>query len=233
MKFNIITIFPEIINFYVNKSILKRGQNVGAIKIKAINLRDFATDKHKTVDDLPYGGGAGMVLKPEPIYYALKSINALSFSKINGYEKIKRIFSGQIKKRQKTILLSPRGRQFDQKTAKQFSVLDELTLICGRYEGVDQRVIDNMIDEEISIGPYVLAGGELGALVIIETISRLIKGVLGNEESLKEETFSLSEKYKEYPQYTRPEKFLGWSVPRILLSGNHEEIRKWRDKNSK
>ena len=247
MKFNVITIFPELISHYCNETILARAQKNNLIKINPINLRDFTEDKHKTVDDTPYGGGPGMIMKPEAIYKALKKINALPFSKINSLEKLKRIATGKIKIKKRTILLSPRGQQFDQRMAEKFSKLDEITFICGRYEGVDQRVTDYMVDEEISIGNYVLAGGELGALVIIEAVARLIHGVLGNEKSLDEETFGRSEKYKverkkeeseilnlkfqidkEYPQYTKPENFHGWKVPKILLSGNHVEIKKWR-----
>ena len=213
MKFNIITIFPEIISSYADESILGRAQKNKLIKINAVNLRDFTKDKHKQIDDTPYGGGAGMVMKPEPIYKALKSLKALKG-----------------KKNKKTILLSPRGQQFDQRMAENFTELDEITFVCGRYEGVDQRVSDYMVDEEISIGPYVLAGGELGALIITESVARLIPKVLGNSESLKEETHGSKEAKMEveYPQYTKPEKFMKWKVPDILLSGHHKKIEEWR-----
>ena len=218
MKFNIVTIFPEIISNYCKESILGRAQKNNFIEINPVNLRDFSQDKHKKVDDTPYGGGAGMVMKPEPIYRALKSLKALKKKSAKG---------------KKTILLSPRGKQFDQKMAEEFSKLKEITFLCGRYEGVDQRVVDYMVDEEISVGPYVLAGGELGALIIIEAVSRLKKGVLGNPESLTEETFSIanasdSSPMVEYPQYTKPEDFKGLKVPKVLLSGHHKEIEKWR-----
>ena len=232
MKFNIITIFPEIISNYCKETILGRAQKNKLIKINAINLRDFAEDKHKKVDDTPYGGGAGMVMKPEPIFKALKSIKALKHKNIKTLQK------------KRTILLSPRGRQFDQKMAEEFSKLKEITFVCGRYEGVDQRVVDNMVDEEISVGPYVLAGGELGALIIIEEVSRLKKGVLGNPDSLLEETHSIKnpspyegeqegvQQLKlEYNQYTKPEDFKGWEVPDILLSGHHKKIEEWRKGN--
>lgn len=227
MKFNVITIFPDIISNYCKETILGRAQNNNIIKINPINLRDFSQDKHKKVDDTPYGGGAGMVMLPAPIFGALKSIKALK--------------SKSPKKTKKTILLSPRGRQFDQKMAQDFSKLKEITFVCGRYEGVDQRVVDNMVDEEISVGPYVLAGGELGALIIIEAVSRLLPGVLGNPDSLLEETHSISNSefnilnsafQKEYPQYTKPENFKKWKVPDVLLSGHHEEIKNWRQKES-
>ncbi|MDP2736773.1 MAG: tRNA (guanosine(37)-N1)-methyltransferase TrmD [Candidatus Curtissbacteria bacterium] len=235
MKFNIVTIFPDIIADYGNESILGRAQKNKLIKINAINLRDFTADKRKTVDDTPYGGGAGMVMKPEPIFEALKRLKALKQNKQ----------SKQSKQSKLTILLSPRGKQFDQHMAEEFAKLDEITFVCGRYEGVDQRVSDYMVDEEISVGPYVLAGGELGALIITEAVSRLLPGVLGNKESLAEETHNiktfqpeagqpLAEKHKniktikEYPQYTKPDKFKKWKVPDVLLSGNHQKINEWR-----
>ena len=257
--FNIITIFPNIINSYCSETILNRAQKNNLIKINAINLRDFTEDKHQKVDDTPYGGGPGMVMKPEPIYEALKSLNALA--KKSGLDKVIEVIEliskfkfqpssrAQVEgssKRKRTILLSPRGKQFDQRMAERLSKLDEITFVCGRYEGVDQRVVDYMVDEEISIGSYVLAGGELGALVIVEAVSRLIPEVLGNEESLKVETFNESSKFKvqsskvsdeiesskEYAQYTKPADFRGWKVPDVLLSGDHGKIAEWR-KNSK
>ena len=231
MQFNIITIFPNIIEDYAKESILGRVQKAGAIKIKAINLRDFTLDKHNKVDDTPYGGGPGMILSAEPIYLALKNIDAIPFAKVDGLTKIKKVFNGSLSRKKKTVLLSPRGTQFDQKMAEKFSKLDEITFICGRYEGIDQRVTDNMIDEEISIGPYVLAGGELGALTIIEAVSRLVPGVLGNLESTKDETFSSSD--GEYPQYTKPADFKGWKVPGVLLNGDHKKIAEWRKENSR
>lgn len=235
MKFNIITIFPELIFHYCNESILERAQKKKLININAMNLRDFAEDKHKTVDDTPYGGGAGMVMKPEPIFKALQAL--------------KKKQETNSKKQKKIILLSPRGRQFDQRVAEEWAKLKEVTFICGRYEGVDQRVVDYMVDEEISIGPYVLAGGELGALVMIEAIARLIPGVLGNETSLLEETFGNSklkitrlparqenskiENFIEYPQYTKPAVFKKWKVPGVLLSGDHKKIKEWRGEQTK
>lgn len=253
MQFNVITIFPDIITSYSNESILGRGQKAGAIKIKAINLRDFTLDKHNKVDDTPYGGGPGMILSAEPIYRALKSIDAIPFSKVDGLTKIKKVFNGSLKNKKRTILLSPRGKQFDQKMTEKFAKLDEVTFICGRYEGIDQRVTDYMIDEEVSIGPYVLAGGELGALTIIEAVSRLVPGVLGNPESLQEETFGgmgneergmsvedrnhstfhIPRSSGEYPQYTKPADFKGWKVPDVLLSGDHKKIEEWRREKSR
>lgn len=227
MKFNVLTIFPEMITDYSSTSILKRGQEAGAIQITAVNIRDFTSDKHNTVDDTPYGGGAGMVMKPEPIYAALQSIDAIPFSKDTGLQKVKKIFTGGLAKKKRTVVLSPRGRQFDQRIAEEWSKLDELTLICGRYEGIDQRVVDHMIDEEISVGPYVLAGGELGALAIVEAVSRLVPGVLGNADSLKDETNN-PDIESEYDQYTKPADFRGWKVPDVLLSGDHKRIEEWR-----
>ena len=242
MKFSVVTIFPELIRDYCNESILERAQKKNLIEVNAMNLRDFATDKHKTVDDSPYGGGPGMVMRPDVIARALGSLGVLK----KNHERRK-------EKKRCVILLSPRGKQFDQRMAEQFAKLDELVLISGRYEGIDQRVHDHMIDEEISIGPYVLAGGELGALVILEAVARLIPGVLGNEESLLEETHGRhsgakrsvaiessmdpiglatrglqDDRIKEYPQYTRPEIFNKWKVPEILLSGDHKKIAAWR-----
>lgn len=254
MKFNVLTIFPDIIGGYSKETILARAQKNKIISINPVYLRDFTDDKHKTVDSTPYGGGAGMVMKPEPIYKALRSIDAIPFRKSDGISKLKKVFSGDIKKKKLTVLLSPRGKQFDQRMAEKWSHYSEITFICGRYEGIDQRVHENMIDEEISVGPYVLAGGELGALIMIEAVSRLIPGVLGNPDSLTEETFGkkgghdLKKDTKkktinsfidegvdgsEYPQYTKPSDFKGWKVPEILLSGDHKKISEWRKKHSK
>lgn len=255
MKFNIITIFPNIISDYCDETILARAQKNNLIQINPVNLRDFTDDNHKTVDDTPYGGGAGMVMKPEPFFKALKSLDAIPFNKDNGLTKIKKIFNGEIKKKKRTILLSPRGQQFDQRMAERLSKLDEITFVCGRYEGIDQRVVDHMIDEEVSVGPYVLAGGELGALIILEAVSRLIPGVLGNEKSLLEETFNtlppnhlITQPYEnkksdqviewsgdqmEYAQYTKPADFRGWKVPDVLLSGDHKKIAEWRKNQTK
>lgn len=219
MQFNIITIFPKIFDSYINESILKIAQKKKKVKIKIHNLRDYTRDKHKTIDDRPYGGGAGMVLMVESIYRALKKIAPRRQTK-----------------KTKIILLSPTGKTFNQKMAEKFSKLDRIIFICGRYEGVDARV-EKLIDKKISIGDYVLSGGELPALVITEAVTRLIPGVLGKYESTKEESFARG-KLLEYPQYTRPETFnpnkkIKWSAPKILLSGNHQKIAEWREKHSK
>ncbi len=206
--FDVITIFPEIFDAYLGESILKKAIQRELIDVKVYNLRDFATDKHKTVDDYPYGGGPGMVMKIEPIYNALKTI------KNDGVERL-------------TIMLSPQGRIFNQRMAEDIiKQKKRIVFICGRYEGVDERVIESLVDEEISIGDYVLTGGELAALVIIDSVSRLIPGVLGDEDSVKEESFSWG--LLDYPHYTRPPEFMGMKVPDILLSGNHKEIWRWR-----
>lgn len=212
MKIDILTLFPKIFDSYFKETILKRAQKKELVKINIHNIRDYATDRHLTVDDRPYGGGPGMILKIEPIYKALK--------------KIKRL------KRSKIILLTPTGRQFNQTKAKNFSKLNQLILICGRYEGIDTRV-DKLINEKISVGPYVLSGGELAAMIIVETTVRLIPGVLGHRNSAKDDTFTKNINYIEYPQYTRPAKFLRWSVPKVLLSGNHKAIAEWRSRPRK
>jgi tRNA (guanine37-N1)-methyltransferase len=218
MQFNILTIFPEIFSTYLDASILGRAQTEKLIAIGLHNIRDHADDKHNTVDDTPYGGGAGMVMKIKPIDGALASIKQNSTTKL----------------KQRTIVLSARGKRFDQQKAEDYAELDQLNLICGRYEGIDQRVANHLADEELSIGSYVLNGGEVAAMVVLEAVSRLIPGVLKNPESLKEESYSSqspehSNTQIEYPQYTRPEEYKGWKVPEILLSGDHAKIQQWRE----
>lgn len=208
--FNIITIFPHIFESYFNESIIRRAIKNKLIDINIINLRNFSNDKHKKVDDTPFGGGAGMVMKVEPIYESVKFIKSKTESQ-----------------KLRTILFSAKGKKYTQKDALRLSKYDNLIFICGRYEGVDERVAKYVADEEISIGEYVLTGGEIPAMILVDSISRLIPGVLGNPESLKDESFN-SQIPIEYPQYTRPENFNNWKVPKILLSGNHKEIEKWR-----
>ena len=226
MTFHIVTIFPNIFDSYINESILKRAQKNNIIKIKIHNLRDWTKDKHKTVDDAPYGGGPGMVMKIEPIYQAIKAIKHKSphWSR-----------TGTKTRKHKVILLSAKGKQWNQPRAKKFAKLDEIILICGHYEGIDERV-KKFVDEEISIGNYILTGGEIAALAIIDSIARLLSGTLGNVESIKYESHS-TPGLLEYPQYTRPEIFKikkrKYKVPKILLSGHHKEIEKWREKHSK
>ena len=203
MQFDVLTLFPEMFE-PIKQSILGKAIENEKIKLKLINIRDFSKDKHKKVDDTPYGGGAGMVMKPDVVYDAYKSV----------YEE-----------NAKVIYLSPQGKTLNQKKVEELSKEKHLILLCGHYEGIDQRVIDKIVDEEISIGDYVLTGGEIPAMVLIDTVSRYIDGVL-NQESIKEESFS--EGLLEYSQYTRPEVFEGKKVPEILLSGHHENIEKWR-----
>ncbi len=219
MQFDIITIFPEIFDSYLKESLIARAQKKKLIKINIHNLRKWTTDRHQTVDDRPFGGGLGMVLKIEPIYKAVKEIK-----KSAGW-------------RTKTILFTPRGKKFNQRMAYQFSKLDQLILVCGRYEGVDERVAKYIADLELSIGDYDLMGGELPAMLTIETVARLIPGILGKEQLLKER-ITKEKGFVEYPQYTRPEVFspkkgLKWPVPKILLSGNHRKIEDWRRKHQK
>lgn len=213
MQFQIVTIFPLILDSYLKESIIGRAQKSGAIKIHTHNLRDYTADKHGKVDDTPYGGGAGMVLQVQPIYECVETIKSKTQNlKI------------------RTILFSAKGKKYTQRTAERLAKYDNLILICGRYEGVDERVAQYVADEEISIGDYVLTGGELPAMVLIDSVTRLLPGVLGNEKSAKNESHKLKN-YKEHPQYSKPANFEGWSVPEVLLSGNHEEIEKWREQN--
>jgi len=216
IKFDVITIFPEIFNSYLNESLIARAQKKKLIKINIHNLRKWTTDSHKTVDDRPFGGGLGMVLKVEPIYKAVKKIK---------------------KNKAKIVLFTPRGKKFNQKLAYKLSKLNQIIFICGRYEGVDERVAKNIADLELSIGDYDLMGGELPAMVAIETISRLIPGVLGKPQLLKER-ITKSGGFIEYAQYTRPEIFepkkgKKWKVPKVLLSGNHKNIEEWKKQHNK
>ena len=207
-NFHILTIFQKIFDSYFNESILKRAQEKKLIKIKIHNLRDFTNDKHKTVDDSPYGGGPGMVLKIEPIYKAVRAITKIQDTRYKT-------------KKTRVILFSTRGKKFDQKTAQRLAKYKNLILICGRYEGVDERVAKYIADEEISVGDFILSGGELPAMILAEAVSRFIPGVLGKQESL--ETIKGS-----YPVFTRPENFNDWKVPKLLLSGDHKKIDNWR-----
>jgi tRNA (guanine37-N1)-methyltransferase len=226
MKFQIITIFPHILNSYFQESIIGRAQKSKIISIKMHDLRKWTTDRHHTVDDTPYGGGAGMVMKIEPLYDAIKEITKTKLLK-----RIKQVFSPEEHQR-KLVLLSAKGKTWNQQLAKEYSKLDELILICGRYEGVDERIME-FIDEEISIGDYVLTGGELGAAIITDSVARLIPGVLGNDDSSEDESHS-QPGVLEYPQYTKPEVFEAdgkeYKVPGVLLSGNHKEVKMWREK---
>ncbi|MBD3361071.1 tRNA (guanosine(37)-N1)-methyltransferase TrmD [Candidatus Peregrinibacteria bacterium] len=215
MRFDILTIFPQAFDSYLKESILKRAQKNKLIEIHIHDIRDFSKDKHKKVDDVPFGGGTGMVMTPQPLY------DSITF----------------VKKKNKgpVIFLSPQGKIFTQSKAEKLSKkYDELILLCGRYEGIDQRIRDTLIDEEISIGNYVLTGGELPAMVTIDAISRLIPGVIGKEQSHIQDSFSKAlKRKKEYPHYTRPKTFKGMKVPEILTSGHHEKIKKWRESKLK
>ena len=205
MKFDVLTLFPEMFSA-LDESIIGRGKEKGLIDINLINIRDFSKDKHKKVDDTPYGGGAGMVIKPDVVYNAYSSVKSNNA---------------------KVIYMSPQGKTLNQQIVQDLAKEENIILLCGHYEGIDQRVIDEIVDEEISIGDYVLTGGELPAMVLIDSVSRYVKGVL-KEDSVEEESFTNG--LLEYPQYTRPETFLGKSVPDVLISGHHENVRKWRKK---
>ncbi|MFH1401479.1 MAG: tRNA (guanosine(37)-N1)-methyltransferase TrmD [Parcubacteria group bacterium] len=220
IQFDIITIFPHIFDSYLKESFIKKARESGKISVDIHDLRKFADDPHKSVDDRPYGGGLGMVLKIEPIYRAVQSLKS-KFKNQN----------------LKIILFTPRGKKFNQQVAYKLSKLDRIIMICGRYEGVDERVAKKLADMEISIGDYDLMGGELPAMVAIETITRLIPGLLGKPEFLKER-ITKSKGFLEYPQYTRPEIFspkkkIEWKVPKLFLSGHHKKIEEWRKKHGK
>ncbi|WP_052891162.1 tRNA (guanosine(37)-N1)-methyltransferase TrmD [Thermogemmatispora carboxidivorans] len=208
MHIDIFTLFPAMFEGPFSESILKRARERGLLSIALHNIRDFTTDKHHVVDDYPYGGGVGMVMKPEPIFAAVEAV----------YQ------GGPI------VLLTPQGRLFDQQIARELAREPRLSLICGHYEGVDERVAEHLATDELSIGDYVLTGGELPAMVIVDAVARLIPGVLGDDTSTHEE--SHSDSLLEYPQYTRPPEFRGWRVPEILLSGNHAQIARWRRKEA-
>ncbi|MCD8036516.1 MAG: tRNA (guanosine(37)-N1)-methyltransferase TrmD [Clostridiales bacterium] len=210
-SFYVLTLFPEMIEQTLSYSITGRAINDGLINVEAVNIRDFTKDKHRHVDDYPYGGGAGMVMQPQPIYDAYKSI-------------------GERAEGSRVLYMSPQGRTFDQSMAEELSKEDSIVILCGHYEGVDERVIEEIVTDEVSIGDFVLTGGELAAVTIIDAVSRLVPGVLNKEESHENESFS--DGLLEYPQYTRPPEFMGRQVPDILLSGHHANIDKWRREQS-
>ncbi len=210
MRFDVVTIFPDFFRDFLSFGVLGRALKRGIIEIKIHNLRDYSTDKHKKVDDKPYGEETGMVLMPEPVFNAVENV--------------------KIKNSSLVILLSPQGKLFNQEIALRLSTFSQIILICGRYEGVDERIREYLIDEEISIGDYVLSGGEIPAMVIIDAVSRLIPGVVGKEESIRKDSF-FSE-ILDYPRYTRPRNFRGFMVPEVLLSGNHEKIKKWQEEKA-
>lgn len=213
MRFDILTLFPEMFSSYMNESILKRAQKEGLLEVHFHNIRDYSKDKHKKVDDTPYGGGAGMVMTPQPLYDCIQVVNR----KNNG----------------PVIFMTPQGFKLTHTRAKRFAKsYDSLILICGRYEGIDQRIREMLIDHEVSIGDYVLTGGELPAMVFVDAVMRFVPGVLGADESAEEDSFSRRLRgKKEYPHYTKPAKFKGLEVPEVLRGGNHAEIEKWRKKH--
>jgi len=211
IRFDILSIFPEMFESPLNYSILKRAKEKELVEIRLHNIRDYAEDKHKMTDDAPYGGGGGMVMKVEPIDRALASIVPVRGDAL-------------------VVLLTPQGETFSQKIAEEMAAFLQIVLICGRYEGVDERVRAHLVDREISIGDFVLTGGELSAMVLVDAVSRLIPGVLGNNEATSIDSFSTG--MLEYPHYTRPAYYRNWSVPEVLMSGNHREIETWRKKES-
>ena len=232
MKADIVTIFPDFFRGPLDYGITRRAQEMGLAKIQVHDLREFTRDRHRTVDDRPFGGGEGMVLKPEPLFECLESM---------GLEPREERLAGRVK--QSVVLLSAQGQRFTQSMATELASLDRIVFICGRYEGVDERVADFLADREISIGDYVLSGGEMAAAVIVEAVMRLLPGAVGNEASTRQESFTVEAKVKDaggadstcgsnglldYPHYTRPADFRGMAVPEALMSGNHEEIRRWR-----
>ena len=210
MRIDIITLFPSMFRGPFDESIIKRARKKGILEINFHNLREFTDDRHRTVDDLPYGGGAGMVMKPEPLFRAV--------------EKVKE----EKRSSWKVILLSPQGQPFAQEKAKELAEEEGLIFICGHYEGVDERVREHLIDEELSLGDFVLTGGELAAMVIVDAIARMLPEVLGCKDSIREDSFYQT--LLDYPHYTRPTEFRGWKVPGVLISGNHQKIREWRKK---
>ena len=231
MLFSIVTIFPDFFRGPLDYGIVRRAREAGLIEISIHDLRDFTTDKHRTVDDRPFGGGEGMVLKPEPMFKSVESLGVAPRE-----QRVARVAKESV------ILLSPQGQMFTQAVAQDLAALERIVLISGRYEGVDERVAESLADREISIGDYVLSGGELGAAVIIDTVARLIPGALGNQASAQQESFTAASKMQcggpdstcasggllDYPHYTRPAEFRGMAAPEVLIGGNHEQIRKWR-----
>ncbi len=211
MRFHIVTIFPEFFAGPFAHGVVARAQASGRLEIRVHDLRNWTYDRHKTVDDRPFGGGEGMLLKPRPLFEAVEAVLPHRTPDT------------------KVVLVSAQGKPFTQALARQFAGLEDLLILCGRYEGVDERVAEHLADEEVSIGDFVLSGGELAAAVIVDTVARLLPGVLGNEDSTRNESFSEeSEGLLDCPQYTRPAEFRGWKVPEVLLGGNHEEIKRWR-----
>jgi len=224
MRIDIITLFPEICRSPLNESMMKRAQENGALELHIHNLRDWTADKHHVVDDAPFGGGQGMVMKAEPVFKAVEDLQEKTL-------KARRSTLNVQLQEPRVILMSPAGRRFDQELARQLSAESHLIIVCGHYEGVDHRVVEHLIDEEISIGDYVLTNGAIAAAVLVDAIVRFIPGVLGDEQSALDDSFRAG--LLEAPQYTRPAEFRGWRVPEVLLGGNHGEIANWRKEQSR
>jgi tRNA (guanine37-N1)-methyltransferase len=227
VRIDILTLFPEICRAPLNASMMKRAQENGALELQIHNLRDWTSDKHHVVDDAPFGGGQGMVMKVEPIFKAVEELRGGEKKTSNVQPPTPNVEQ----QRAKVVLMSPAGRKFDQKMATEYSGESHLIIICGHYEGVDHRVIEHLVDDEISIGDYVLTNGAIAAVVFVDAVVRLLPGVLGHEQSAADDSFSGG--LLEGPQYTRPAEFRGWKVPEVLLSGNHGEIAKWRKEQAR
>ena len=231
MKIDILTLFPEICRAPLSESIMKRAQEKNLVELEIHNLRDWTTDKHHMVDDAPFGGGQGMVMKPEPIFAAVEELKAKqtpNAERPTPNAELQQETSTLNPQPSKVLLMSPAGRQLDQQLARELSTESHLIVICGHYEGVDHRVVDHLVDLEVSIGDYVLTNGAIAAVVLVDAIVRLLPGVLGHEQSAVDDSFSPATAGLEAPQYTRPAEFRSWKIPEILLSGNHAEIAKWR-----
>jgi tRNA (guanine37-N1)-methyltransferase len=231
VKIDILTLFPDICRAPLGESIMKRAQENGIIDLRIHNLRDWTTDKHHIVDDAPFGGGQGMVMKPEPIFAAVEELCGAKEKTANVQRPAREVQQSKIENgKPKVIVMSPAGRRFDQQMATELSRESHLVIICGHYEGIDHRVIEHLVDLEISIGDYVLTNGAIAAIVFVDAIVRLLPGVLGHEQSAADDSFS--DGLLEAPQYTRPAEFRGWKVPHVLVSGNHAEIAKWREEQA-
>ena len=231
VKIDILTLFPDICRAPLGESIMKRAQENGIIDLRIHNLRDWTTDKHHIVDDAPFGGGQGMVMKPEPIFAAVEELCGAKEKTANAQRPTLEVQQSKIENgKSKVIVMSPAGRRFDQQMATELSRESHLVIICGHYEGVDHRVIEHLVDLEISIGDYVLTNGAIAAVVLVDAIVRLLPGALGHEQSAADDSFN--DGLLEAPQYTRPAEFRGWKVPQVLVSGNHAEIAKWREEQA-
>jgi tRNA (guanine37-N1)-methyltransferase len=233
VRIDIVTLFPEICRAPLSESMMKRAQEKGILELHIRNLRDWTTDKHHVVDDAPFGGGQGMVMKPEPIFAAVEDLSKEEQKTPNAQHSTPNVQQSKIEhRRSKIILMSPAGHRFNQEMANELAQESHLIVVCGHYEGVDHRVIEHLIDLEISIGDYVLTNGAIAAVVLVDAIVRLLPGTLGHEQSAADDSFSPERSGLEAPQYTRPAEFRGWKVPEVLLSGNHAEIAKWRNEQA-